>query len=261
MGLVKSASRVFEILECFGKERRPLRLRDFVGHLRHPTSSIAAILKSMTEQGYLIFDADSLSYLPSPRLALLVNWIPSESFEQGIVLDSMRSLQQFTNETVVLAAVKGIYLEYVETLRSTEGLQLNIPPGTRRLLIQTGTGWQFLSRWNESEALDVYRQTISLGQLTEAEFPPEKFREKLREQREHDICFVRARELLRPVAHWGGGMVSILIPVPAGHRPLAIGIGGPAERLEEKIDGISSALRAESARIQSVIGVVCDREH
>lgn len=253
MALVKSASRVFEILECFGRERRPLRLKELVDRLHYPTSSVAAILKCLTEQGYLVFDREALSYTPSPRLALLVNWVPAEEFEQGIVLDSMRSLQHLTNELVVLGVANGIFLEYVETLRSTAGLQLYIPPGTRRLLVQTGTGWQFLGLRTEMEALSAYQKTIDLGELTESEFSSTEFMQKVREQRDQEVCFVRARDLLRPVAHWGGGMVSIVLPVPEGHRPLAIGVGGPADRLEQNLFNISEALKIERDRIAKAI--------
>ena len=247
--MVKSAVRVFEILEFFNRERRPLRLRDLVDYLDYPTSSIAALLKSMTSQGYLGFDSKSHTYMPTSRLAHLVSWIPVDTFEQGVVLDAMRTLQQSLRETVVLGAENGIYLEYVETLRSNEGIQMLIPQGTRRLLIQTGVGWQLLGRRSEADALEIYRQTVAAGEIEEREFPAADFLRKCEEFSKEDISYVKARDLVKRVAHPGGGMVSILVPVPEGHRALTIGIGGPAERLEGKMQEIFSALRDAVERI------------
>jgi IclR family transcriptional regulator, acetate operon repressor len=248
--LVKSAARSFEILEHFNRERRPLRLRDFVDHLDYPTSSIAALLKSMVAQGYMIFDPHARTYLPTARLAQLVNWVPVKTFEQGVVLDIMYRLQRTTRELIVLGVEDDIYLEYVHTLRSTEGMQLYIAPGTRRLLVQTGTGWLFLSRRPREQALEIYRRTIIRGELTEPEFPMSQFEACLDDHRDRDISFSKARDLVRPVAHWGGGMVSALLPVPDAQRPLAIGVGGPADRLEQHLDEISQALRDEIATLQ-----------
>jgi DNA-binding IclR family transcriptional regulator len=250
---VKSAARVFEILELFGRVKQPLRLKDFVDELGYPTSSVAALLKSMTVQGYLSFDPRARCYLPTPRLASLVSWVSIKTFEQGVVLEAMRNLHRSTKELIVLAAADDIYLEYVETLRSTEGIQLYIAPGTRRLIVQTGTGWLFLSRRPQEEALEIYRKTLAKGELTECEFPRAAFIERLQDHRERDISFVRARDLVRPMAHWGGGMVSMLVPVPSGHRMLAIGVGGLADRLEEKLEDISEHLRAEIAQIARVV--------
>lgn len=250
---VKSASRVFAILELFARRREPLRLKDVADALDLPTSSAAAILKSITAQGYFTFDAKARSYLPSPRLAQLVTWMPVRPFEEGIVFETMRRLRHRTRELIVLAVANGIYLEYVQTLRSSEGLQLYIRPGTRRLLVQTGTGWLFLGRMPEADALAIYDATIAAGALGPHEFSPSDLLERLASHRTSEISFVRARDLLRPVGHWGGGMVSRLLPVPAGHRSLAIGVAGPADRLESRLEAITRAIEVEVVRLQAAV--------
>lgn len=252
-GLVKSCDRVFKILELFLLTRRPMRLKEMVDGLGFPTSSIAALLKSMTAQGYLHYDAAARTYMPTPRLAQLVSWLPAANFEQGIVLDAMRYLQAETNELIVLGAENGIYLEYVETLRSTEGMQLYITPGTRRLLVQIGGGWLILSRRPVAEALETYRQTIAMGEFEEYEFTPQQFIGRMDEYRNLEVSFLRAREVIRPVAHWGGGMVTMLLPIPPGHRCLTIGVGGPADRLEAHLPHIEKCLRTAVSRIQAAL--------
>ncbi|MBM3606921.1 MAG: helix-turn-helix domain-containing protein [Alphaproteobacteria bacterium] len=240
--LVKSAVRVFEILELFDLRREPLRLKDITAALNHPVSSMAALLKSMVAQGYLNFDNRSRAYLPTPRLARLGSWVPFEDFEQGVVMDTLRHIQKQSGELAVLAVEDGIHLVYEQTLNTREGIQLTIAPGTRRLLVQTGTGWLFLNLRSRVQALEVYDRTIAAGELDPARFSRAMFLERLADHARRKISYVRARDLVMPTAHWGGGMVSALIPAPAGHRPLALGVGGPADRLEAHMGMIETLL-------------------
>lgn len=240
--LVKSAARAFAILELFDRERRPLRLKDISAALAQPTSSVAALLKSITAQGYLAFDKSSRAYFPTPRLAKIASWVPFEAFEQGVVAEVLARLQKQTGETAILAAQHGIYVEYEQTVNAAEGMNLRIEPGTRRLTVQTGTGWLLLNRRSRAEAIAVYEETIAAGVLDRRKFSRAAFLACLDDHAERVISFVRARDILIPTAHWGGGMVSALIPVPSGHRPLALGIGGPADRMEANMDAISQAL-------------------
>jgi DNA-binding IclR family transcriptional regulator len=247
--LVKSAARSFEILECFGRKRTPMRLRELVDQLGYPTSSVAALLKSMTTQGFLTFDSKTKSYMPSARLAGLVSWVPIEKFEQGVVLNAMINIQRKTHELIVLGVERGIYIEYIETIRSSEGMQLYIAPGTRRLTIQSVMGWHFLSRYPDAHAQKLYRATIERGELSESEFSLKQLLKRVHEHRELEISFITARDLVRPAAHWGSGMVTVLVPAPPGHRKLGIGVGGPAERLAHNFERISDHLRLEMSDI------------
>jgi len=56
---VKSACRVFEILEHFKDAKQPLRLSAIAERLHYPLSSTAALLSTMAEQGYLQFESVS----------------------------------------------------------------------------------------------------------------------------------------------------------------------------------------------------------
>ena len=251
--LVKSAARVFAILEQFDRVRRPQRLKDIATGLGQPVSSTAALLKSMAAQGYLSFEPQTRSYLPTGRLAQIVSWVPFETFEQGIVAQVMRNLQQKTNEMIVLTVEAGLYIEYVQTVRSTEGLQLYIAPGTRRLMVQTNSGWQFLNLHPRSHAIEVYEATIAAGLLDGRSFSRDTFLQCLDTHSLSEVSFARARDLVAPTAHWDGAMVSLMIPVPEGHRPLILGVGGPAYRLEQNREHISNCLLSAQADIRAAL--------
>lgn len=246
---VKSAIRVFEILEYFARTRRAARLTEISAALSYPVSSLNALLKCMVSLGYMDFDETAHLYLPSARIAHLSAWLNINSYEHTVVLEEMYHLRAVAREPVVLAAPVGIYLEYVSTLHSSEGINSHINPGTRRLLVQTGTGWLFLSRIKRKQALAIYRQTVQAGELRSDEFPEKAFIEKLESHRDMDISFIRAKDLLRPTAHWDAAMISMIIPTPPGHRPLALGAHGPTARLETKRSLISTELRRISTSL------------
>ena len=249
-GSIKSAQRVFEIIECFDAHRRPLRLKHLVDELKYPTSSVAALLKCMTELGYLSFDDVSRSYSLTARLTNLTSWVTADTYENGIVDEVLRGLQKETLELVTLATRTRLHIEYIKTYRSLgDGVQLFITQGTKRVLVQTGAGWLFLRNRSIREVTEIYRNTIRAGHLSEHEYPLDKLLMRLEHSREDDVVFATARESVRPTAHWGGGLISIEIPVPPGHRELAICIGGPSERLEARFDAIAAMLRAGRDKI------------
>jgi DNA-binding IclR family transcriptional regulator len=248
---VKSAVRVLEILEYFARNREPTRLRDIVRSLGYPTSSTDVLLKTMVAQGYMQFDAATHCYMPSQRVAQLGSWIPVGGFEQTTILQHMYVLRNKLREPVVLATPNGIHLEYVESLPGFDGINSIISPGTKRLLVQTGTGWLFLNRLPLEDAFSIYRRTLRCNELSAAEFSQRDFLAKLEDHRGRDVSFVRARDLLRPTAHWNAAMVSMMIPSPPGHRPLALGVHGPCQRIEDELSDIECELLKVRAAIEA----------
>jgi DNA-binding IclR family transcriptional regulator len=250
---VKSAARVFEILEHFKEVRQPLRLSDLAAQLGYPISSTAALVKTLVDAGYFHFDGNSRAYFPTPRLSQLTNWIPAPNYEEGPVLDAMHQLQRSTGEMIVLATPVGIYLEYVATLRSSQPVPLYAPPGTRRLMVQSGMGWLMLSRMSETAALDIYRRTIGLGELGEDELRRERFLARIEQVRDQDYAYTTAKDYVRPTSHWSGAMMAMLVPVPRKHRRLGIGVGGQAERLNARGEQIRQQMRTEVARLSNLL--------
>lgn len=256
---VKSALRVFAILEAFHALQRPLRLHELAGHLGYPASSTAGLLKTMATAGYLRFDPAARSYQPTPLLARLVAWVPGVSFETECVGAAMRRLHQETGELVVLGAAEDLRVTYVEALRSTHGFQLWTPPGTSLPIINLGLGWMFLGRMvppgmravDSPELGEILARSVAQDLPHAARIPLAALAERVESARRQDVLFTDERAYLPGThpGHPGGGMVWVLLPTPPGHRPLGIGIGGPAQRLAANLDRYGAALRREAGRI------------
>jgi hypothetical protein len=48
-------------------------------------------------------------------------------------------------------------------------------------------------------------------------------------------------------------MIAMLVPSPANHRPLVLGVGGPADRLSAHRAAIVRHMRAEIARLEPFV--------
>src|SRR5476651_626786 len=90
--LTKSARRVFDILELFRERQCPLRLKDVVDSLDMPTSSAAALLKTMAQMNYLSFESTSRAYLPTLRLSQLGSWVTAANYESGPIQEAVRRI-------------------------------------------------------------------------------------------------------------------------------------------------------------------------
>jgi DNA-binding IclR family transcriptional regulator len=262
-GGVKSAIRVFEILEVFREQRRPLRMKDVVDRLGYPASSMAGLLKTMVASGYLAFDATARTYQPSSRLVQLVSWIPGVAFEGGVVAQALRNVARATGELVVLGALDDVAVEYVEALRSRHGIQLWTPPGTRQSVVRLGLGWMFLARClapgeaaiENRELLRIYRRSVALGMIDEIALPLEAVAQRVEAVRGEPCVSTDERSYptgMHP-GHPGGGMVWIVLPVPPGHRQLGVGIGGPAARLAENLPQYRAALLHELEMVSEAL--------
>ena len=245
--LIKSARRVFDILELFRERQSPLRLKDVADALSMPTSSAAALLKTMAEMNYLSFESASRAYLPTLRLSQLGDWVTPAAYENGPIQEGVRRLGRKLGETILLGTMTDIYVEIVEVLRAREPLQYFTHVGTRVLLAHSGLGWPLLSELRDDEIARIYRRTVRRAK-TERLSSLKRLRNGIEQVRQDGYC------LSRGMVTRGVGVVGMMLPTPAGHRRLAIGIAGPQERIERNLTRILSAFRTEKARLKEFAG-------
>lgn len=233
---VKSAERVFAILELFERERRPLALKDIVGALDYPASSGSALLKSLVALGYLDYDRARRAYFPTMRIAALGAWVREALFGDGAVLEIMQRLHAATGETVILAAQSDLHAQYLHLIHSDEPLHFSVPPGTRRPLAQSGMGWLLLSVKSDAEIEQMRLRINATGGAQK--YSRETLMARVREVRRQGYVFSK-----HSVSR-GAGVIAMLLPRVGFERTLAIGVAGPVSRLERKERLIISELKA-----------------
>src|ERR1700742_1253279 len=164
-GLTKAGQRGFGILELFRERQGPLRLKDVVDALGMPTSSAAALLKTMAQMNYLSFESASRAYLPTPRLSQLGGWVTPASYEDGPIQVAVRRIGRKLGETILLGTVTDIYVEIVDILRARQPLQYFTHVGSRVLLVHSGLGWPLLSGLGDEEVDRIYRSTVKQNKI------------------------------------------------------------------------------------------------
>lgn len=238
---VKSARRVFEILEHFDRERRPLALKEIARRLNYPPSSGSVLLKSLVTLGYLEYDQASRTYFPTMRIAALGSWVQGSLFGEGEITRLMAHLHKKTKETVILATRSGLYAQYVHLIHSAEPLHFAVPPGTRRPLANSGMGWLFLSALGPRE-LDRVRRRINAEPGRRQKFSADEILRRVAQVRAKGYAFSKGS------VSEGVGIIGMLLPKGALGRRFALGLAGPIPRLERKEKAIVEALRAGIAR-------------
>lgn len=234
---IKSARRVFEVLEEFDRLRRPLTLKEVADGLAYPTSSAQALLKSLVVLGYLEYDRPSRTYLPTMRIAAVGRWVAEDLFGEAEVLPVMRALRDETGETVILGVRSDLFAHYVHVVRGEDAPITSAPaPGSVRPLGRCGIGRLLLSGLADAE-IDLIVRRINIAEP--------QARLDLAELMD-DIAAIRHRRHVfsRHLFAEGTGAIAVLAPGGRHGRRMALGVGGPVARLEAHYDEHLARLRA-----------------
>jgi len=237
-GSIKSARRVFEVLEYFDRTRAPVSLGEICEQFSYPPSSGSGLLKSLVQLGYLEYDKRSRTYLPTMRIALLGTWVATDLFGGLNILRQMEDLRDATRETVVLAARSDLQAQYVHVVHSNEALQFAVAPGTLRPLARSGFGRLLLSAEADPVVEATVRRIDALRAPHEAKIDQGELMTDLQTIRQQGFGASDSR-----VTPGVRTMGVLLPPTPFGRR-FAIGVGGPSGRIKSRSEANLSFLRA-----------------
>lgn len=248
---VKSAVRVLAIFEVFESERRGLTISELVERLRIPQSSTSTLMKSLLAKGFVEFAGETRRYRPSVRLAFLGNWVLGSTDVIARIHSLAQSLSVQTGETILVGAENGLYMQYLSVIVSPHTVRIALHPGVKRPLHLSGLGLMLLSLKTDPEIGRVVRRFNS--ELSDPAVPRLSEREVLRkiETARRQGWFESASLITK-----GAGSIATLLPLPRGQRPLAIGIGAPVERLQQRHDMLQAALTAAVAEFAAATAAV-----
>lgn len=236
--LVKSAVRVLDIFEAFEAEQRPLTISNLVDILQIPQSSMSTLIKSLVARGFVEYDAESRRYSPSVRLAFLGSWALGDTDVIARLHMLAQRLHEETGETVLIGAENGLYMQYLSLVISPQTVRFSLHPGLKRPIHMSGLGIMLLSMKENPEIGRLVRRYNS--ELTDpAEAPAHMSDVEARVQTARQQGWFFSSNLVTN----GGGSVATLLPLPQGQKTLAIGFGGIASQLVDKVESLSETLR------------------
>lgn len=238
--VVKSVGRVFEVLEAFNETRRPLLAIEISKRLAYPASSTAALLKSMVKLGYLSFDRHDRRYFPTIRIAIISEYLHGALFGRGNIMALMGDLHSLIGETIILGVRKDLEAQYVHIIPGIYPIMLNVPPGTVRPLHRSGMGWALLSQSDDAEIRTIVDRVNASGNDGPIEY--KKLMAILKDVR----TLGYARSYGTYVA--GSGIIAMNLPGTSPDRRVAVGAGGPVDRLKAREREIVRVMRSAIAR-------------
>lgn len=239
---VKSASRVFEILELFDGSRVPLSATEIVRKLGWPQSSTVALLKTLVSLGYLAYDTFERTYLPTMRVALLGGWMFEALGPDRRLIELIRTVGVETAETVSLSTQTDLEMQFLHVERGTKPLALTVEAGHRTALLTTVIGIVALSgRADEMIARYVERANRRMRDPAH--------HADLRHVMEQ-VSLVREQGFGEGDSEFstGVGALAWLLPPLPGNRRMVLSVAGAADMIRAErdhiIDSVTGAMRS-----------------
>lgn len=239
---VKSATRAFELLEVFERERRPMRVNALVEKLDAPQSSVSMLLKTLVSEGYMEFNAATREYCPSARVAFFCEWATHLPHKADAIPQALHELATHTGETVLLGRLDGLQMQYITVVDSQHDLRFAPAPGTKRPPHRSAIGIVLMSTMADDQIGRLLRRY-------NAELAPTEGQRADIEATLREVVLARQQGYYHScsLATPGAGVIATLLPTPIRCQRLALGVGAPLDRLQlqkrELVDLLRAAVR------------------
>lgn len=222
---IKSVRRVFEILELFDQERKPLAAKEIAKRLNYPLMSAHALLKSMHALGYADFDAPNWTYIPSRNFPALLDWVRDFLDRETNILDFVTALNQETKETVNISRRVNENIKIIYGLESVHTVGVSVKVGTVMPVTKSLTGVVSLSHLEEAD-LDRFFNDLAAHDADQATGLDRVLIDGVRNELEQYGTSARNDVFIQ-----GIGAVCLPIRTAFSNEELVIGVVGPSDRI------------------------------
>lgn len=236
--VVKSVRRVFEILEMFERERRPLVAMEIARELGYPHTSTLALLKSMAALGYLSHDrGDGWTFAPTYALPELTDWINESLHGETGIMEVMATLHKATGETINLSRQSGEFIKIIYGIESTKNVSISVRRGVLMPINASHTGMVSLSSLSDEEIAGIIRKLQSNTYPEARSMTVKEAFDEIHEIRKAQ--FSPGYDM-----HINGiGAVCFAVRAAKGRSAFVIGVVGPTDRIRAEEKGIIAAAK------------------
>jgi len=240
---VKSATRAIEILDFFKRVKQPHAMSEIANALGYPQSSTTVLLKTLVTLGYLNFDRVDRLYFPTPKVTSLGDWIPRALFGRTRMLEAMQDVHAETGETVAIQTRNDVFLQYIQIIQSVHPLRFHVDEGTLRPLTHSVVGWTLMSPLPDDKIDNIVRRAniaSKNGERVKIGF----VMDEIAKIRDKGYGWTENRPFQ------GGGTICLLLPATIRNQPVALGLGGLAERIRDNHDRYLAVLRRAAKSVR-----------
>lgn len=234
---IKSAERCLAILEFFQERKQAATVGEIAAALSLPQSSTSMLLKCLVSLGYLEHGERSRLLRPTYRVALLGNWIQKSFFEHRPLTDAMEAIQRDIGETVVLGRQNGPAMQYVHIVDASYAVRLIIHNGTLRPMTRSALGIILLAQKPDHEARAIIRRNNADTAEGDHRVNEQALLAELQNVRRQGFAESKGRMIS------SASTIAMLVPAAREATPLAIGVGGPLDRISERRQEIIGVIR------------------
>lgn len=253
---VKSAVRVLEVLELFANRRTPLRAWEIGDALQYPQSSTTMLLKSLISMGYLSYDRIQRTYFPTVRVTSLGDWVMQHVFDNGKLIELIQDVGCACGETTGLAVRNDIYVQYLRVIESRRdgtaeaNVKSSVTTAKMYVLSDSVAGLALLSQLPMRAAERICRLINARMTVGAPRINVKDMLDQLARIGSDGYCL--------KVAGHAPDRVTLAMPLYASRHelPLAIGVCGPAERMQGREQEIAAVIRETAAKYSSHVASV-----
>lgn len=224
---VKSVRRVFEILELFDDERRPLSANEIARRLNYPLTSAHALMKSMHTLGYAEYDEETWSYLPARALPNILEWVSDLLAQEPTLLRFLAALSHATQETINVSRLAGQHARIIYGLESTHPIGVSVKVGITMPATQSLTGIALLAALNQEQREDYFQRLRSRA--------PREYDAVKQPVLSAVFSEIQNRGAAIGCDFFVPGIGAICMPIELTHtsQTIVVGIVGPSDRIRE----------------------------
>lgn len=254
---VKSAVRALEILRLFSETRRELNQKEIIRRLNYPQSSATFLLKSMVNTGFLAFDRKRRTYLPTPEVYRIGEWLEQLGYEhmfrEGVLNALLEELQAKTGQTVSLTTQNDVFVQWHRIVGNMLPPTQRINEGNSLPLTWSAYGWLLLSRESDSYIDRIVRLIKAREVDPMHKCDVTKTTALIREVRSKNVFYMVNQRLN------GAAAYAVLLPVQIAGRNVAVGVGGDGAEIGPRRDQIVRSLTDTLAAYRSeLVSTFCE---
>lgn len=154
--LVKSATRVIDILELLADVSDGMTFSEICVALHIPASSMHALINTLMVRGYLLRDEPSQRYLLGPKIPKITAIYQSHLDLISIASPIMNQLVSFTGESIFLSRLDGNKITFLKVHPGLGMIRIINSVGTHLPAHACGTGKAMMAYLPESEIDLIY---------------------------------------------------------------------------------------------------------
>ena len=245
--MVKSAQRVFRIIEAVAEQKTGLSQVEMSQRLNIPKSSLSVLLRDLCASNYLILDESNKLYGLGPQLVTIASRYLDNQDVIRLGRPLITRLAGETGESAVLALLVEQEAVLMHKEDSTQPILPSILVGTRFPLYASAVGKAMLANFEDQE-LEQYLKTVELAPITpQTIVDVETLRQRLAEVRATGLAYNRGNyrtgiyAIASPVFdHTGRAIAAVSVSLLSQHfteeksadvGQAVIGIAGELSRL------------------------------